>query len=58
MGVFGSKRFSDKDWILENINFLTNTHRYYTDYALEHWQPLKEKILKNFKKKKIKKKWD
>ncbi|QZK90806.1 DUF5706 domain-containing protein [Flavobacterium sp. CHNK8] len=45
------KKFSDKDWILENIDFLTNTHRYYTDYALEQWQPLKEKNIKKLQKK-------
>jgi len=30
-------------WIEENINFLTNKHQFYTDYALNTWQLTKEK---------------
>ncbi|WP_166922100.1 Pycsar system effector family protein [Flavobacterium poyangense] len=35
--------FSDLDWARENLNFLLNKHRFYTDYAIKKWQPLKEK---------------
>lgn len=45
------KSFTDKDWVVENLNFLTNIHRFYTDYALENWQPLKEKNIKRLQKK-------
>lgn len=45
------KSFTDKDWALENYNFLTNIHRFYTDYALANWQPLKEKNIKRLQKK-------
>jgi len=50
-------KFTDVDWIQENINFLTNKHRYYTDYALENWQPIKDKNLAQLYKslKKLKK---
>jgi HD superfamily phosphodiesterase len=45
------KSFTDKDWVVENLNFLANIHRFYTDYALENWQPLKEKNIKRLQKK-------
>ncbi|MFV8340248.1 Pycsar system effector family protein [Flavobacterium sp. LB3P21] len=45
------KSFTDKDWAVENFNFLSNIHRFYTDYALENWQPLKEKNIKRLQKK-------
>lgn len=37
--------FSNAEWTKENLNFLLNKHRFYTDYALKKWQPLKEKNL-------------
>ncbi|KQB39297.1 Pycsar system effector family protein [Flavobacterium aquidurense] len=37
--------FSNAEWAKENLNFLMNKHRFYTDYALKKWQPLKEKNL-------------
>ncbi|MFH6994289.1 Pycsar system effector family protein [Flavobacterium sp. FlaQc-48] len=37
--------FSNAEWAKENFNFLMNRHRFYTDYALKKWQPLKEKNL-------------
>lgn len=45
------KSFTDKDWAVENFNFLANIHRFYTDYAIENWQPLKEKNIKRLQKK-------
>jgi HD superfamily phosphodiesterase len=37
--------FTNAEWTKENLNFLLNKHRFYTDYALKKWQPLKEKNL-------------
>lgn len=37
--------FSSLEWAKENLNFLLNKHRFYTDYALKKWQPLKEKTI-------------
>lgn len=48
------KLFSDKDWVIENMDFLMNKHRFYTDFALKNWQPLKEKNIKRLQKKRIK----
>jgi HD superfamily phosphodiesterase len=41
----GIVSFSNEEWAKENLNFLMNKHRFYTDYALRKWQPLKEKNL-------------
>ncbi|WP_347049893.1 Pycsar system effector family protein [Flavobacterium olei] len=41
----GIVNFSNTEWTRENLNFLMNKHRFYTDYALRKWQPLKEKNL-------------
>ncbi|MET2986026.1 Pycsar system effector family protein [Aureibaculum conchae] len=51
------KVFTDADWIQENINFLSNHHQYYTDYALTNWQLAKDKNLAQLYKsqKKLKK---
>ena len=35
----------EKEWCLENLNFLTKEHYFYTDYAKNHWQPKKEKTI-------------
>ena len=43
--------FSNAEWAKENLNFLMNKHRFYTDYALRKWQPLKEKNLLMVQKK-------
>nr|WP_314896019.1 Pycsar system effector family protein [uncultured Flavobacterium sp.] len=45
------KLFTDKDWAIENRDFLVNKHHFYTDYALKNWQPLKEKNIKKVQKK-------
>ena len=61
----GVKTFSDLKWIKENIDFFTQHHRFYTNYALENWQQTKDRnlaaLFKTHKKlkqeeKKIKKK--
>ncbi len=41
----GIVNFSNAEWTKENLDFLLNKHRFYTDYALKKWQPLKEKNL-------------
>lgn len=48
------KIFSDYDWNTENIEFMSDRHQYYTDYALKNWQPLKEKTVTRLKKKRKK----
>lgn len=48
------KTFSDYDWNTENIEFMSDRHQYYTDYALRNWQPLKEKTVTRLKKKRKK----
>jgi len=47
----GIAAFSNAEWTRENLNFLLNKHRFYTDYALRKWQPLKEKNLLLIQKK-------
>lgn len=50
------KHFSDIEWTKENITFFTKYHKFYTDFALENWQPTKDKnlsaLLKVLKKQK------
>ncbi len=41
----GIKDFSKKEWLKENIDMFMNKHQYYTDYAIQHWQPKKEENL-------------
>ena len=45
------KVFTDLEWARENEFFLSKGHQFYTSYALEHWQPLKEKNIKRLRKK-------
>ncbi|WP_291130931.1 Pycsar system effector family protein [Flavobacterium sp. UBA7682] len=42
--------FTDLAWAKENLNFLTNHHRFFSDYALLHWQPKKEKNIQKLRK--------
>lgn len=42
--------FTDLQWAKENLNFLTNHHRFFSDYALLHWQPKKEKNIQKIQK--------
>ena len=39
------KEFTDLKWIKESITFFTKYHSFYTNYALENWQPQKDKNL-------------
>lgn len=45
------KVFTDIEWATENEFFLSKVHQFYTAYALEHWQPLKDKNVKRLRKK-------
>lgn len=45
------KSFTEMEWAQENELFLSKIHRFYTPYAIEHWQPLKEKNIKRLRKK-------
>ncbi|OIV43753.1 Pycsar system effector family protein [Flavobacterium johnsoniae] len=47
----GIVTFTNAEWTKENLNFLLNKHRFYTDHALKKWQPLKEKNLLLIQKK-------
>lgn len=44
------QEISPENWCELNIRMLEEEHRYYTDYAIEHWQPYKNKNLKALKK--------
>ncbi|MFK5974548.1 MAG: DUF5706 domain-containing protein [Flavobacteriaceae bacterium] len=58
--LLGIADYSQKEWLEENIKMFRTEHRFHTDYAIENWKPLKEKILKtlmqNKKENKIAKK--
>jgi putative nucleotidyltransferase with HDIG domain len=41
------KKFTPKEWLEENIKVFVDDHRYYTEYALKNWQPVKEDNLSN-----------
>jgi len=43
--------FSNDEWNAGNLEMLKNKHKFYTDYAKQNWQPLKEKNIKKIEKK-------
>jgi predicted metal-dependent HD superfamily phosphohydrolase len=43
--------FSNDEWNAGNLDMLKNKHQFYTDYAKQNWQPLKEKNIKKIEKK-------
>ena len=43
--------FSNDEWNAGNLDMLKNKHKFYTDYAKQNWQPLKEKNIKKIAKK-------
>ena len=47
----GGPCFSTDEWNQMNIDFLKNKHQYFTDYAKENWEPLKQKNIKKIEKK-------
>lgn len=46
--------YSPQEWLDENIKVLVEHHQYYTEYALENWQPVKEENLAKLLNKKQK----
>jgi predicted metal-dependent HD superfamily phosphohydrolase len=52
--VTENKNYSDAEWVAINIDFLTNGHKYHTDYALKNWSKGKEKNLAKLLKNKNK----
>lgn len=52
------KEYSPQEWRDENIKVLMKEHQFYSDYAMQHWQPVKEqnvsKLIKARKKDKRK----
>lgn len=53
--IQGVAFYTYDEWIDENIKVLTEKHKFYTKYALTHWQAEKEKNLSRLIKKKKKK---
>ena len=49
----GFKKISDVDWVKSNIEFLSQQHRFKSDFALKNWTKRKEKnlskLIKNLK---------
>ena len=41
----GVNNFDSSGWLKTNIDLFENHHKYYTDYAIEHWKPKKENNL-------------
>lgn len=41
---------TDLEWASANLDMLANKHQYYTAYAMEFWQPLKEKNIARLEK--------
>ena len=56
LSSLGIAHYSVDEWRKENIRFLNNSHRFYTDYAIENWQSGKDKNLKKLIKSKKKNK--
>lgn len=44
--------YSQKEWLETNIKMFRTEHRFYTEYAKEHWQPQKDKNLRKLIKEK------
>ncbi|HIB37866.1 Pycsar system effector family protein [Mesonia sp.] len=54
------KYFTPNEWIEENIRMFTEEHKFYSDYAVEHWKPKKDENLLSLleSQKKLKKKYE
>lgn len=39
------RKLTEQEWLTENIDFLTNTHKFHSDFALQNWQKAKGKNL-------------
>ena len=56
--LHGIQSYSPNEWLKENIKVLSKKHKFYTDYALKNWQPIKAKNLENLIEKRKKNKLD
>ena len=56
LSQLGIATFSLKEWRNKNIELFRTAHRYYTNYAIENWQPKKDKNLEALLKKREKNK--
>lgn len=56
LAAVGLQNHSIDTWRKENLHLLRNKHRFYTDYAKEHWQAGKDKNIKKLVKSKQKNK--
>ena len=50
LALLSIAKYSQKDWLKNNISMFEAEHKYNTEYAKEHWQPGKDKNLKRLKK--------
>ena len=41
----GINSYTPNEWLKENIKVLSKKHKFYTDYALKNWEPVKSKNL-------------
>ncbi len=54
LALNGQSEYSAQAWREENIKLFTQEHKYYTRYAVQHWEPEKNKNLVSIIKKKNK----
>ena len=52
LGLLDLAHYSNEEWLDANIEMFQNEHRFNTDYAVENWQPGKEKNLQKLIKEK------
>lgn len=50
--LLGIADYTQKEWLETNIKMFRAEHRFYTEYAKEHWQPKKDKNLRKLIKEK------
>jgi len=50
--LLGIAEYTPKEWLDANIKMFRTEHRFYTNYATEHWQPGKDKNLRRLVKEK------
>jgi hypothetical protein len=50
LALLGIANFTPEEWREENIKMLGSEHRFYTDYAIQNWQKVKEKNLRKLVK--------
>ncbi|NNE03672.1 MAG: HD domain-containing protein [Eudoraea sp.] len=52
LSLLGIAEYSSREWLEENIKMFRSEHHYYTSYAVENWQPGKDKNLRKLIKEK------